>query len=770
MFIKYAAAAGVRRLSASSDPRKDPFIIIIGPSGQCATVPAPSGLAGSTQGTNPAADLNAYHHTMDHAALAWTSNEIVTSLRKDQGTVRQDWGYAFQPYGQVGPKKKNDAVYNFEQNVSMSNDLMFDGAFWKVILPSVRTAKHSWSFKRLAGGSVFWTAAATIDQEENQNYGAYDGKDPVRTGDAGGTSAPSGWRPLSGMVGKQPFDVISSAHWDRGQGGSVHPGGVLMVPGNVSSVSTNVNDILQDSRGNIYVAFQHGLFALRFGGKGQWVWSENLFSDQDVNNYTPTLTYVSRLQQNSKGAGVPKCLAEHNGEVFMLTNTGKVFVVKPDTVEQVADLTTLGTPWSEGVFGGAQPREPQPIDGAYDGTDVRRPFVVSFNDQLHAFLNFKSDEAMAKGVKKGAENIGRGVFWATSFDGRNWTDQSPNLPASGIVSPSGGDVTSGQPPASVTAWLSFISPYRFSGFTGSKAEPIPMPSGDFPAGYGAAGIGGFNLASGVKPAQPSGLIQRHVPVWTSGNMVDAPGTPFDQLTIPLERNAVSGFLFPTFIRYPKRFSYQHPVSGGPFPANQGGIFMPSGVGPSGWDYTGCENYHISGYVDERAGKLQLYFTRDHVEGGTLFFELSESSGWVRRNFLQHSKQLNGYVPVMLYNPEITIPSGSVVAPNPVIDEVNKEARLRFRLRDWPFWDAVDVVAEYSIDHGASWRKITTMRNLSTGSKQTDPSGVKGVEHVLSWHWSDDGMPNFLSKNEWYPHVQVKLTAVDPNFAPEGNFP
>lgn len=761
---RYAAAAGIRRTGASADARKDPFIVIVGPSGQCTSVPAPSGLSGSTQGADPAA-FNAYHHAMSHVALAWIRNEIVTSLRTDQGTIRRDWGYAWQPYGQQGGQKKNDAGYSFESLVSMSSDLMFDGFNWKTILYGADTVKHSWAYKRIVGGAAFWTAMASFAREEPANYGGYTGKDPVRTGDTGGASAPSGWRPLSGLLGKAPFDVISSAHFDEAAGNIVHPEGILADPINIASVSTAVNDVLQDSRGNIYVAVQHGVIVLRYGGKGQWLWSEGLFSDADTGDYTRSAGYQSRLQQGLTGGSVPRSLAEHDGEVYMLSNTGKVHILRPDSVRQVANLKLLGTPWSSGIFGGTHAREPQPIDGAYTGSNVRRPLLVSFNGQLHAFLNFRSGFRLAKATTESALTTGRGVFWATSFDGRHWTDQSPNLPSSGIVSPSGGDVTAGSISTHSSRWIAYTSPYRFSGFTGPGSKPMPTPSGDFPPGYGATPIGGHNLSSGLFPAQPSGLIQRHLPFWSSGNMIDPIGTPFDSLRVPLEHNTVSGYLFPTLVRYPKGFRFQDPVNGGPLPSVSGGVFRPSGVGPSGYDYTGCSNYHVAGYVDHAKNRLQLYFSRDFTSGGTLMFELGEQSGWVRRNYLPHSKQLNGYVPVMLYDPEIIIPSGTILYPNPSIDEVNKTVTVKYRLYDWPFWRAVDVISEYSTDYGASWNRIGRQNGLSTGSKVTDPSGVNGTEYVLSWDWTSE--PHPLSKNEWQPHVQIRLRAIDPTFDPTG---
>lgn len=768
---RYAAAAGVRNSNGSTnDPQvaiTDPFILIFAPSGQVASVPGPSGVAGSSHDFTGL--YRNWWNTFSQTPLAWHRNEIVMSMRNTPSTVGTDWGFAWQPYGQDAGARVNDINYNYASNVNMSEDAMFDGHNWKIVLWSVGGDRNLWAFKRMTGGGVFYTGTFSSAYQVLACYGLYTGLDPVRTGDQGGAGAPFGWRPRSGIVGTPPHDVISSPSFESAIGNLVNAGGIRNQITNISALSYGINDMLEH-QGTVYVAMQHSLIGLRFGSKGQYIYSEALFNDSGT-GALPTLpkasTYSSRLTKALTGGSKPRSLATKDNEVFMLDNDGKVHVVKPNTIQQVADLSQLGTPWSSGVFGGAISAE---ID-AYVGTGFRRHLLVNFNGQLHAFLNFQSNFRKAKGVVDASVNTGRGILWATSFDGRNWTDFSEHLPASGFHSPSGGGVTAGEGGVQVTNWRSFTSPYLFSGFTGQGAIPIPGASGDdFPENYGNVGIGAADKTINVEPAQPSGFRQLDIPLWSSGNLIDPLNTSFNALNVPLAVGSISGHLFPTFIKYPAGFGFQHPTSGGPLPEAQGGIFKPSGVGPSGYDYTGCRNYHISGFVDHQSRKLKLCFSEDFVDGGALTFELNRASGWNRTNYIPNSKQLNGYVPIMLYDPEVIIPSGGVLDPNPVIDEVDKTLTLKYKLYDWPFWDDVDVISEYSLDYGQSWSFIRRQKQLSTGTLQTDPSGVNGVEHSLVWRYSDPAdSPHPLSKNVWQPHVQLRLRAVDPNFDPQGGF-
>lgn len=755
---RFAALAGIGRLGINSQnpelARQYPRLIIRGASGNCVSVPMMSGGAGTPRSFD---QMNQIGMTQSHAALAWGRNEIVLPT-KSNGVSTRDLMHAWQPYGQPSGEglKRNDNGFSLGNNESMTAYNMFDGHNWKICNYSILDPPQMWGVKTMPGGQTFWTGF-TDSYLVPKNYGAYLGDDPFHTASFSSSSV-SGWKPLSGAIGGPQEEVNYSAHYQTAPGGELLLGGILHRGTDVSADQSSVDDVafFKDS---IYYVTQFGGLAMKWKGKGTYLWTDEMLEDTRVGDPTESSYTAGRLTDNLTGGSQGRCLSVHNDQLFMLSNQGKVHDVRPNTVKEVADLTNLSTFSSSGVFGGAMPTF---NDVSYFGTSVRRCFITSFNQQLHAFLNFQSTFRTAKD----ARGIGRGIMWATSFDGINWTDQSPNLPTSGIHSPSGGGVTAGNPRAQVVNWLTTIRPYKFSGFTGQETTPIPNESGGFPQIYGEQTIGSPNVASGVEPAQPSGFIQKDIPLWTSGNLLETNTKPFDQMKVSLLRGAMSGCLYPTEVAYPSAFSYQHPVSGGALSKAQGGVFLPSGVGASGFDYTGCENYHVSGYVDDRTNTLQLAFTNDFAQdGGTMFFELNAASGWKQRNHLVHSKQTNGYIPIMLYDPQVIIPSGDVNNPNPRIDEVNRSMTLDYSVYDWPFWNTVDVVSEYSTDYGLNWSTIKRQKNLSTGSLQTDPSGVKGVQHTLNWNYATEGSPP-LSKNQFYPHTQIRLTAIDPNFDPK----
>ena len=126
-----------------------------------------------------------------------------------------------------------------------------------------------------------------------------------------------------------------------------------------------------------------------------------------------------------------------------------------------------------------------------------------------------------------------------------------------------------------------------------------------------------------------------------------------------------------------------------------------------------------------------------------------------KNHITESKQLNGLVPIDLYDPEVVIPSGNLLNPNPFIDEVNKTITLKYSVYDWGSWDSVDVVSEYSTND-RDWNYIGTSQSKSTGTKLGDPSGIIGVEHTLVWQYTEGFHP--LSKNVFYPNLKIRLRA------------
>jgi hypothetical protein len=424
------------------------------------------------------------------------------------------------------------------------------------------------------------------------------------------------------------------------------------------------------------------------------------------------------------GGHQTRSFAIHNGELYLLQGDGKVFEVHVAGLKQVGDIAQLTTTWASGIYGGYVTEANQT---AWGGASAYRCYMASFNNQLHAFINFRSTYKVAKGTD-GSSTTGRGIFWATSFDGVNWTDQSPNLPGSGIQATSG----------SLANWLTDTIPYRISGFTGYNRNTHNK--------WQAIASG---KTLGFARCQPSGLRQHKMIPWivNSGTMLDTEGTAFGSLHCPLNRGAISGFLFPTFVQKPDHFrTYGSP--------NQ---FRPEGIGASGYDYTGCHNFHISGFADEEESKLKLLFTEDFHGQGTwgasLLYELNKSSGWTRKNYLAKSNQLNGLIPIDLYDPEILIPSGDLYNPNPRIDEVNETVSIDYKVYDWPYWSEVTTRLEYSINNGRTWNYAGGQRAVSAGTKLTDPSGTIGGAGRIIWNYGDQ-----LSHSTEYPNVQLRLRA------------
>lgn len=704
---KYFATVGIRKnQGALANPALFPFLVIVGPSGQACQVHGPSGYDVASAIPQYTTRLQAYEQSVNHKCLVWRHNELLLSMRNEDATIGHNMIYAWQPYGQqdTGTPKKNTAGFEFETNTNMGHFVMFDGYNWKIA-----GGRYADSYREHAGfinlaDGVFW---AFPRNEDLLSYGIYKGHDPIFMQLS---AISSGWKPRDyhyGMLNYGPDNGFCLMH----DGNTTNVEGVGTDATDVADFSNNFCDMIY-FKGTIYIAKQYSVIALTVGGKATYIYND-FSNDDNCNNVAETATYTSRVSQDVNGAK-SRCFAVHNNTLYMLQNDGKVFEVYPHGIKQIANLSLLETPWSSGVIGGYCPDQPgtgQDWPGCTP-TNGFRCYLASFNNQLHAFLNFASSYRHISG------GTGRGIFWATSFNATNWTDQSPNLPSSGIHSPSG---------ITLNDWKTLINPYLFSGKNNAQ----------YPADYVDQSIGTL--------CQPSGFRQTGIlPWWSSGVLLDADNTAYNALQIPLEYGALSGYLFPTLVQYPADWT------------------EPSGVGPSGYDYVGCYNYHIAGHVDKDAKRLRLFFTRDYDDGGTLFYDLTTSSGWIQRNWIPESKQLNGFMPIDLYDPEVIIPSGDLYNPNPYIDEYNKKVYVKYYLYDWGYWDAVDLKVDYSTDNGQNWfqastvtvvGKSTGIKAKSTGSKQTDPSGVLGAPYTLCWDYSQD-----LSKHVYYPDIQIRIRA------------
>jgi hypothetical protein len=705
---RYLASAGIRNNQGGGDDLGDyPYIVLIGPSGQFVQIHGPSGV--TDKDPEDTKSLQAVEQTHNHCALAWGKNEIVYSLRAAWTLLKKNYQYAWMPYGMPSGAKINPAAANtilIDGQTSNADGVMFDGYEHKIITPFMPDGNKELSaFYRLPNGDIFWTFGLSLG---SLIYGTYKGDDPIYVEDG----SRSGWKPRGGQYGH--LLSTTESNFKTGSSASFPAfAGIVTSKIKPASVSDNVCDIIYH-KGTIYIAYQYKVVGINIGGKGSFIFND--YIDERVDHLTVLSNYTDRAV-NASHTNSSKSFAEHEGILYMLQNDGKVYSVSPGGLKLISDLSALGTVYSSGVFGGTLPT----VTGAWGGTGKMRCYMTKFNGQLHAFLNYSITDKVVKGTD--GVSAGRGVFWGTSWDGVNWTDQTPNMPGSGIHPTSG----------SLGVWATQTNPYIFSGRTGYNRDQYSIWQA---------------LASGIgNQARPSGLRQWDTLPWFdgSGTLMDAPGTTWDNLNVPLNHGAISGHLGPTYVAYPPSFQ------------TVSGVFGPTGTAASGWDFTNCHNYHISGFNDQDNDVLHLIFTEDfHGEGefgSTLYYELNKSSGWNRKNWVRASNQLNGLIPIDLYNPEVIVPSGDLYNPNPRIDEVNKTIRVDFNIYDWPYWNNVNVTMEYSIDGGQSWYFASKKKNISTGSEISDPSGVIGVQDTITWTYT-----NQLSKNVYYPNVQVRLRA------------
>ncbi len=815
---RYYASGGIRDRDQGEGW---PFAVIFGPSGQAVQLPYPKGYDDDTQfasaqnvriPTSPANDgsniynagfptkLAAYEMTFSHVQVEWFRNHL-TNCFIDGATNNRNIGYAFQPYGQpasgffqyhpnvpllstagrgqprINSFEDENGASNFDstQRVDLLQFVMQDGFNWmQPFYYNPAGFQEMFGFKKIAGGGLFW-AFKTKDAEA-YSYGLWNARFPhhkfvssVSSVSQYGAELGSGWKGEGGNLDSP--DILLDSRFQAGFGGA--PGNVDQYCGiknggkeNMPDLSTNIHDILYH-KGHVWAATQYNLMCVSPGGKMQIINDErasDVHSNGIATRTTPTQmsNYATRREVDSFGGPASRSLASHDGDIFMLNNLGNIFLVRPGGIREVADLTSIETLSSSGIFGGSLSENPI-LGSPWGGSSAYRCKLISFNGELHAFLNFKSNFNVAKDDNAGNPGFGRGVFWATSTDGVTWADQSSSLPASGIIKPSG----------LLVDWTSQIAPYRFSATPELSFPSGILPDGnntlDYPSTSGMAGPSGFSQ-EGVLDTWASGVNAINSfdqNVGTSGVILDDEGTAFDQLRVPLSYTRRVRSLYPTTVVNPGGYGFINAASGReagiPLASGSGGVYSPSGVGSSGLDYTGCRNYHISAFVDEVDNTMKVMFSEDYSDGGTMVFELNTASNWRLINHVRDSKQLNGLVPIDLYDPEVIICSGTQARPNPSHDPVNKTVTIDYETFDWPFWRNINVEVQYSIDDGTEWKSVGTINNIDTSNKSADPSGIVGAQHSFVWNYADQTSDNPLSPNVFYAGVQIRMRGVDPTF-------
>lgn len=411
-----------------------------------------------------------------------------------------------------------------------------------------------------------------------------------------------------------------------------------------------------------------------------------------------------------------RCPIKFDNRLLLLQNDGRLFEVANGQVSLLTDIkeALADSAWFSGVYGGGF--------GYGDNNTAYKSYGVQLGSTLHVFLNYLKDGH-------------GGVCWATSTDLENFTDRTTNLPASGIIPPSG--MTS-------STYLGIISPYQFSGYndfytTGPDHQPL-----------------------GATACQPSGWIQASGigAVWHgSGTFLecDYAQTP-DGWDIPMYYGSKTVYLRPTYVQMPICFTEQ---------------LEPSGTGFTGYSWNGVSNYHIYGIKDETAEKVHLFFSPDVVNntGGdlsiddnnppaqNLYYTLDSSNVWEFKNQFR-TKRLSWVEPTDMIEPSILLESGNYYKRFPYEDRVNSVVYQPFRIYDWPFFTTVDLQVQYTTDYGDSWHDATphstlscSMTGLSTGSIASDPSGIIGQPHTFAWDYvSDVGGGR-------HDHVQFRIRAV-----------
>ena len=771
--------------------RKWPHLVIQGPSGQLAILPPPSGAGSDGGGTGTeqteqgiAHNYFAHPNLMCHKALTFRHNRILHWWKMAQNSVDTNPSWQWHPY--INEAHLNGNGPDLDSNSNFDFYVINDGANNTLHMFGEDTHELGCSLSLQDG--LLWSYTKTGNAITYRN-GNWTGQLPFEV-QASPKHLFTGMRAF-GNPGENDEKFFFPDGRITGIGNGIQ-GGIdyrLAETSNPADQAQGICDVVEH-QGSIYYCSQQAVWANRIGMKGSFIYSAYFDNRQDEwgGDSTFGLANVDTTRGSQAQFNDPqmRVFSKHRGLLYMLQNDGKVFTVDPHGITLLANLKTgiSNSPYGSGIKGGSLQETPNspnpfPVPRAF------RPFMISFNDQLHAFLVYEINSStlqlqtgspIAKGTTTG---VGQGIGWFTSHDGVNWADRTAllkNASASGIITPSGNNVQE-------VVWNNTTAPFIHSA----------LQNTNYPSGYGDTSptIPGPELKpSGYRQAtgRPTESSSRHqgglaggwgdldrLPIWTSGNMIDAPGTAFNALQIKLDKGTVSGFLYPTLVNYPSGYNYIEPsqLDGTTVPTNllpvaSGGVWGPFGQGAKGWDFTGVAGRHVTGYLnddDEESNNhtLMLCFSdnpndsQDQDQVASHFFELNKSSGWRQVNYVHWGGAFcGGYQKVDFYDPEIIIPSGSIDDPNPHIDIDRGWMRTKFKILDWAFWDSVKCRFEYTLDDGLNWHSATiasgSLSPLSTNTKQNDPSGVIGEQHEVWWDYKTD------LGNQFRPFVRIRMRA------------
>ena len=439
-----------------------------------------------------------------------------------------------------------------------------------------------------------------------------------------------------------------------------------------------------------------------------------------------------------------KCPVVDGNKLYLLQPDGRLLQAVNGEVVQITNIKTqlqLTSNYASGVYGGVlrscgHYEEEDGSDSlSYGPNTTYKCYGIKLGNTFHAFLNYQ------------LENGRGGVMWATSTDMLNFTDKTSQLPASGIIAPSG---------FTQSAYLTKISPYQFSGYENfSTIWPLGAASG-LPSGVTGKTI----------KAQPSGWIQAsgiHGAWDGSGTYTGAYPADRTQWDIPMYFGAKTKFLFPTYTIEPTLFL-------------KDGL-IPVGDKFTGYRWNGVNNYHVYGVKDQTEEKVHLFFTEDvlnHTGPGdnqiagtagknppdqVLYYTLDQNGVWEFKNQFK-SRRLSWVTPTDMLEPAVLMSSGTMRRPFPYEDRANGVVYQPFTVYDWPYFSEVDVAAQYSTDYGETWNSATAhtvlssgLTNVNTGSFAVDPSGTIGKQYMFAWDYLTD------VGNNQFDWVQFRLRAI-----------
>jgi len=412
----------------------------------------------------------------------------------------------------------------------------------------------------------------------------------------------------------------------------------------------------------------------------------------------------------------------YNGELFFLQNDGKILKLDNGYISLVCDVRDyFEAPHGSGIFGGKI---------GYEGwkRNSYMCFAGDVGGRLYVFLNYLYEE---NGKQR------RGVFCASTTNFDEWTDHTFDLPSSGIIPPSG---------MNLTTYLGIISPYRFSGYNNFDTVANGQPSG----------INGPAIK-----CEPSGWCQRDgiKATWQgSGTFYncDYDSSP-SSWDIPMRYQSITRYLAPTYTIEPTGFDNN---------------LRPVGVANSGYNWVGVTNYHILGWKDETDDRLHLFFVEDEyafqnntyylsnsgVSNQVLYYVLDSNGNFIFRNQFQ-CKQLMWIEPTDMHEPAVVLTSGTYYERFPKEDRINRVVWQPFRIYDYPFFRNVNIEVQYTTDY-INWYDATPhstlscpTTNLSTGDISTDPSGIIGKEYMFAWDYTKD-----IGSRSILPYVQLRIRA------------